>query len=68
MRTNGFGSARLAMGNFQNDEFGSYTLYAYTGIEEYIVLEVGGKTLVIGMKDADETRKIYESISARMDK
>ena len=27
VRTNGFGSVRLSLGNFQNDEFGSYTLY-----------------------------------------
>jgi len=66
VRTNGFGSVRLSMGTFQNDEFGSYTLYAYTGIQEYIVLEVGEKTLVIGMKDADETREIYQSILAKM--
>ncbi len=67
-RTNGFGSPRLSMGTFQNDEFGSYTLYAYTGAEEYIVLEIGKKTLVIGMRDADETQELYQSILAKMDK
>ncbi len=67
-RTNGIGSARLSMGAFQNDEFGSYTLYAYTGAEEYIVLEAGEKTLVIGMKNADQTREIYQSILEKMDK
>ncbi len=67
-RTSGFGSARLSMGTFQNDEFGSYTLYAYTGAEEYIVLEAGEKILVIGMKDDDQTREIYQSILAKMDK
>ncbi len=67
VRTNGFGSPRLSMGTFQNDEFSSYTLYAYTGAEEYIILEIGEKTLVIGMKDADETRKIYQSVLAKID-
>jgi len=67
-RTNGFGSSRLSMGTFQNDEFDSYTLYAYTGAQEYIVLEIGKKTLVIGMKDSDKTREIYQSILANMDK
>lgn len=66
VRTNGFGSARLAMGTFQNDEFGLYTLYAYTGAEEYIVLASGEETLVIGLKDADETRELYQTISAKM--
>ncbi len=62
VRTYGFGSPRLSMGTFQNDEFGSYTLYAYTGAKECIVLEVGGKTLVIAMKDTDETRALYQAI------
>ena len=67
-RTNGFGSPKLLMGIFQNDEFGSYTLYAYAEAEEYIVLEIGEKILVIGMKDADETQEIYQSILAKMDR
>ena len=29
-RTNGFGSLRLSMGTFKNDEFDSYTRYSYT--------------------------------------
>ncbi len=68
VRANGFGSPKLSMGIFQNDEFGSYTLYAYTGAKAYIVLEIGGKTLVIGMKDADETREIYQSVLEKTDK
>ncbi len=67
VRTNGFGSSRLSMGTFQNDEFGSYTLYAYTVAEEYIVLEIGEKAIVIGMKDADETQKIYQSVLTQME-
>ncbi len=66
IRTNGFGSPRLAMGTFQNDEFGPYTLYAYTRAEEYIVLSVDEKTLVLGLKDAEETRELYRSISAKL--
>lgn len=67
-RTNGFGSMKLSMGTFQNEEFGSYTLYAYTGAREYIVLKVGEKTLVIGMKNDDETQEIYRSILAKAEK
>lgn len=68
VRTYGFGSPRLSIGSFQNDEFGSYTLYAYTDAEEYIVLEISKKILVIGMKDTDETQEIYQSILAKMDR
>ncbi len=68
IRTNGFGSARLLMGSFQNDEFGSYTLYAYTGAEEFIVMTSGDKTLVIGMKDSDEIQKIYDVVLEKVGK
>ncbi len=68
MRTNGFGSPRLAMGTFQNDEFGPYTLYAYTGAKEYIVMGSGGKTLVLGLKNAEETRELYQTLSAKLDR
>ncbi len=65
-RTNGFGSVRLSMGIFQNEELGSYTLYAYTGAKEFIVLTSDGKTLVIGMLHTEDTQAIYEAISSRM--
>ncbi len=63
VRTSGFGSARLSMGIFQNEEFGSYTLYAYTGAEEFVVLASGDKTLVIGVPDA---QSIYDEILAKI--
>lgn len=62
VRTNGFGSAKLSMGIFQNDEFGSYTLYAYTGAKEFIVLTSDDRTLVIGMNDSKETQAIYDAM------
>lgn len=68
VRTNGFGSARLSMGTFQNEEFGSYTLYAYTDAKEFIVLTSDGKTLVIGMSDTKETQAIYDAILQKLDK
>lgn len=67
-RTSGFGSAKLSMGIFQNEEFGSYTLYAYTGAKEYIVLTSGDKTLVIGMDDARETQAIYDKMMEKVSK
>lgn len=68
VRTSGFGSPRLSMGIFQNDEFGSYTLYSYTGAKEHIVLTSDGKTLVIGMSDTKETQAIYEAMMEKADK
>lgn len=61
-RSNGFGSPRLSEGIFQNSEFGSYTLYAYTDAKEYIVLTSDKNTLVIGLKDAEKTQKLYNTL------
>ena len=68
VRTSGFGSPRLSMGIFRNDEFGSYTLYSYTGAKEYIVLTSGEKTLVIGMSDTEETQEIYDAMIEKVRK
>lgn len=65
VRTNGFGSPRLSMGTFRNDAFGSYTLYAYTGAKEYVVLTSDGETLVIGLRDAADTRALYETLKEK---
>ena len=61
-RTNGFGSARLLMGTFNNGELGTYTRYSYTGSHDCIVLQAGGETLVLGAKNNAETRALYEAI------
>lgn len=61
-RTNGFGSARLLMGTFNNGELGTYTRYSYTASHDCIVLKIGTETLVLGAKDDAETRALYETI------
>ncbi len=68
VRTNGFGSARLSTGLFQNDELGSYTLYAYTGATDVVVLTSGEKTLVIGLQTAAETQALYDTLSQSIKK
>ncbi len=66
-RTFGFGSARLLMGSFRNDEFGSYTRYTYTGGGACVVLTVDGKTLVLGGETDEATRTIYDELSSRLE-
>ncbi len=68
VRTNGFASARLSLGIFRNDEFGLYTLYAYNGAKEFVVLTSGEKTLVIGMKTPEETQAVYNTLLEKMDR
>lgn len=62
MRTNGFGSARLSMGTFSNEEFGTYTRYSYTTCPASVVLDVDGNILVISGKDKEETKEIYNTL------
>lgn len=62
----GFGSMRLALGSFENDEFGSYTRYSYVGNDACVVLTIGDKILVLGGQDAENTKAIYEELSKRV--
>lgn len=62
----GFGSPRLSMGIFQNEEFGRYTLYAYTQSEGAVVLKQGDKVLVIVGKTPEDTKAIYDILSTKI--
>lgn len=64
-RASGFGSARLLMGTFENDEFGRYTRYSYTGCKSCVVLKSENETLVVSGKNDEETKKIYDMLSER---
>ena len=66
VRTFGFGSARLLMGQFKNDAFGTHTRYSYTQCDACVVVTAGEKILVLSGKDADSTRALYEELSGRV--
>ncbi len=61
-RTAGAATARLLVGLFHNDEFGTYTRYTYTGDHPCIVLKVDGKAVVIGTQSETQTRALYQTI------
>ncbi len=65
-RSFGFGNARLGMGTFENEEFGSYTRYTYAGSQPCLVIEAGGETLVLNGKNEAETLAIYERLKAEI--
>ena len=67
-RTSGFGSLRLQMGNYQNDEYGMYTRYTYTLCRACVALTVDGRTLVINGSNPSHTQEIYEELRARTGK
>ena len=62
IRVGGFGSARLLMGFFRNDEFGTYTRYTYTKPGASILLTVEGKPLVLSGVDAAQTQELYQAL------
>ncbi len=66
LRTNGFGSLRLAMGIFENDEFGTYTRYTYGSCDEAVVIETERSIIVLNDKDEKATRMIYDELSSRI--
>lgn len=67
-RVFGVGSFRLLLGNFENEEFGNYTRYTYYNPEACVVLQVGGKTLVLSGRDRAETQAIYQELLAKTEK
>lgn len=64
-RTNGFGTPRLLLGTFENDEFGVYTRYTYAKCKTCIVIKDGENVLVINSADAESTQALYEEIVSK---
>ncbi len=62
VRVWGYGSARLLLGRFQNEEFQEYTLYGYTKSEDCVIITVDEKTLVIGLENSESTKDVYEKL------
>ena len=66
LRVGGFGSFRLLMGYFQNEEFGTHQRYTYYNPDSCIVLTVRGKAVVLSAKTAEETRAVYETLLSKI--
>ncbi len=68
IRVGGFGSGRLLMGYFENDEFGIYTRYTYYKPEACVVIYTDRQVLVVSGKTAEENQIIYRELTARIEK
>ncbi len=66
LKTSGFGSLKLCLGTFENDEFGYYACYVYNGCSSCVVLQVKGEALVINGSDEEQTQAIYAEIQQRV--
>lgn len=67
IRTYGLGNLRMLMGTFANDAYGSYTRYTYDSCDDCVVLNVSGMTVVLNGPSVDDTRQIYQELTARLD-
>ena len=67
IRNYGFSSAKLSLGNFRNEEFGNYTLYAYTKCDSAVIIKSGEHILVITGQNVTETQELYNSLKAKID-
>ena len=62
LRVGGFGSFKLLMGFFENEEFGTYTRYTYYKPEACVVLTVREKAVVLSAETAEETEALYQML------
>ncbi len=65
-RIYGFGSARLLLGSFKNDELGTYTRFTYTGDKPCIVLTLDENIIVLGTDNEQTTLEIYETLAEKI--
>jgi len=65
-RVSGFGSARLSLGQFRNDQQGNYIAYLYTQCDACVVLRSEGNVLLINGADETATKAIYDTLAAKI--
>lgn len=65
-RVGGFGSFRLLMGFFRNDEFDTYVRYTYYDPDACIVVTTKGGTVVLSAETAEQTQALYESLQSKI--
>ena len=62
----GFGSFRLEMGLFENQELGLHTRYTYYRPASYILLTVNGSPWILSAETPAQTRQLYQDLSRRV--
>jgi len=62
VRTNGIGTARYSLGNYNVKDYGNSKLYVYTGSSPYIAIKVEDKYVFITGESKEETEKYYKEL------
>ena len=65
-RVGGWGSAKLLLGFFRNEEFGTHTRYTVTNPDACIVIYTERDVLVLSGDTLEETQFIYDSLMAKI--
>lgn len=65
LRVGGFGSFRLLLGYFQNEEFGTYVRYTYYDPESCVVITTDRQNIVLSGNTAQETMQIFTGVMER---
>lgn len=58
----GYGSARMALGLFHNEELGNYTRYTYANVKPCILIRAENKWLVLNADGEAATEALYQQI------
>ena len=62
LRVGGYGSFRLLMGWFENEEFGTYLRYTYYQPEACVVLKLKNNVMVLSAETAEQTQALYQKL------
>ncbi len=66
MRIMGFGSAKLSVGQFENDILGTHTRYTYNSCNVSILIQSRDRKLVIGGETPAQTQSLYETLLTKI--
>ena len=62
MKTNGFNSAKLSLGEFKSKELGNYTILVYNFEDSVVAIKTKDRVLVINSDTKETTKEIYQEL------
>ncbi len=66
LRVGGYGSFRLLMGFFENEEFGTYIRYTYYRPKACVVVTAGDQHIVLSGKNMEQTWNLYQHLQEKL--